>query len=85
MHRYPREFENVYGPPVQAGNTPRGDSLRPGDQVWYGGKSAVLVAYHGTTAARIRFTETGVESAVRVSKLGRSRRESLDLALVSGR
>ena len=75
----------MYRARVHTESSRGGGELRPGDTVWYGGKSAVLVAYHGTTAARIRFTETGIESAVRVSKLGRSRRESLDLALVSGR
>jgi hypothetical protein len=66
-------------------NDRAGAELQPGEKVWYAGKEALFVAYHGTSAARIRFPDTGVESAVRVSKLGRTRRESLDLALVSGR
>jgi hypothetical protein len=53
--------------------------------VWYSGKEAVFVAYRGELAATIRFATTGVETAVRATKLGRSRRESLDLALVSRR
>jgi hypothetical protein len=56
-----------------------------GDHVWYGGKEATFVAYRGQLAAAIRFSATGVETAVRATKLGRSRRESLELALVTRR
>ena len=71
---------------VVAGNdTATRESLDEGQLVWYGGKEAVFVGYRGATAAVIRFKDTGIESGVRATKLGRSRRESLDLALVSGR
>ena len=70
---------------VGGDDTATGHSLREGQLVWYGGKEAVFVAYRGATAAVIRFKDTGIESGVRATKLGRTRRESLDLALVSGR
>ena len=76
---------NGYGERVHGDDTPSGRALREGQSVWYGGKEAIFVAYRGATAAVIRFKDTGVESGVRASKLGRTRRESLDLALVSGR
>ena len=70
---------------VSGDDTASSGTLREGQAVWYGGKEAVFVGYRGATAALIRFKDTGVESGVRASKLGRNRRESLDLALVSGR
>ena len=70
---------------VSGDDTATRGSLREGQLVWYGGKEAVFVAYRGATAAVIRFKDTGIESGVRATKLGRTRRESLDLALVSGR
>jgi hypothetical protein len=70
---------------VPGDETAKSGVLHEGQTVWYGGKQAVFVGYRGSSAAVIRFTETGVESGVRATKLGRTRRESLDLALVSGR
>jgi hypothetical protein len=61
----------------------RDGAFSAGEVVWYRGKEARFLAYRGESAATIRFDGTGIESAVRASKLGRSRRESLDLALVS--
>jgi hypothetical protein len=53
--------------------------FRPGDQVWFRGKPATLVGYR-RGRAEIVFPRR-VRSVVAAGALGRTRRESVDLAL----
>jgi hypothetical protein len=54
--------------------------FRPGDEVWFRGRPAKLVGYRrGRAEIKLR---GGVRSVVAAGGLGRTRRESVDLALV---
>ena len=57
--------------------------FRPGEDVWFRGRPAQFLAYRGRASAMIRFRENGVESAVGAGKLGRTKKQSLELALLS--